>query len=496
MIGVSEDPSLSPDAFGHFSGTGTRVPHYMVYEPLVSWISFKNPDGTHSFKELPMLAESWERLDDVTMRFHLRKGVKFHNGEDFTAEDVKYSFDYLKQDEKSYLNRWLVNFTEVKVVDPYTVDLITDGPYGELLGQSHYILVLPKSRGWTEESIAAFKKNPAGTGPYKIVKLVQDQPVELEAWNGYYAGEMRPKFVTLKHIKEPTTRMAALLAGEVDIIENPALAQLSLIEADPDLALSTTKGGRIVLFHLQFLKPPFDNVKVRQAINYAIDRYSIADKILEGRALPVASLLYGGWEGAGHGSEPYPYDPEKARQLLAEAGYSDGFEMTMDLPNGLFLRDKEVGEAIQAYLAEVGIKLNLQISERAKLFDLFYASDFDLWEGQWGVNGFAPFALINWSTIWGFGVDEVAGGAVPEEIARIISLTADAEAELDLDQREKIFEEIGRQLHDEAVGLYVHAEDINWAYNRANIGDWEIAFNYGSLQFPWYADAHGIYPAD
>jgi peptide/nickel transport system substrate-binding protein len=161
-----------------------------------------------------------------------------------------------------------------------------------------WIVVAPKSRGTDDKPSESFSKQPAGTGYYKIIKWERDKPIELEAWKSFRDGVMRPRYLTVKYIPDPTTRLAALMAGEVDLITGPAAAHLKLIRAHKDLALATLKGGRMIFYACQFLKPPFNDPRVRQALLYAVDRQAIVDKILEGNGIIIPSFLYGPWEGA------------------------------------------------------------------------------------------------------------------------------------------------------------------------------------------------------
>lgn len=496
-IAMAYDPTGTPDPYAIYHGGAIPGLQRMVYERLISWESITDPDGTIRFVECPQLATSWEYVDPLHARFYLREGVKFQSGEDFTAEAVKTSFDCIKNYTKHGLSKYFSEIDECRIIDPYTVEFILSKPDARLLEYLAWLLIVPASRGTDSEAPAAeaFRENPVGTGPYKIIQWEKDKPVELEAWDGYRDGVMRPKYLTIKYIKDPTTRFASLLAGEVDFVEDPSPTHLPLIEASPDLDVAAIKGGTIILYMMQFLKPPFNNVKVRQAINYAIDRYAIVDQILEGRGTVVPSFPYGPWEGAVPDIEPYPYDPEKAKQLLADAGYTDGFECELETTSGQFMKDVEIAETIQAYLAEVGITVRLKVSEMTTMYQHYYVGDFDIQLSYWTASSITPDQTLKWFLVWGFPEDTISNGVVPEDIAEMRALIDKAGGESDSAKRIAMYEQLCRMVKDYAPLLLIHAQDKCTAYNKAKIGPWERCVNGFYGDYVWWCDYRGMYPA-
>jgi len=498
-VAVAYDPTDSPDPYDIFYGTtATMGLQRMVYERLISWESITNPDGTLRFVECPQLATSWEYIDPLHARFYLRKGVKFQNGEDFNAEAVKTSYDCIKNYTKHSHSKYFSEIDECRIIDPYAVEFVLPKPDTRLLEYLAFLLILPASRGTDSEAPAAeaFRENPVGTGPYKVIQWEKDKPVELEAWDGYRDGVMYPKYLTVKYIKDPTTRFASLLSGEVDFVEDISPAHLPLIEASPDLDVATLKGGEIILYMMQFLKPPFNNVKVRQAINYAVDRYAIVDQILEGNGIVVPSFPYGPWEGAVPDMEPYPYDPEKAKQLLADVGYPDGFECELETTSGHFMKDVEIAEAIQAYLSEVGIKVRLKVSEMTTMYQEYYAGDFDIQLSYWTVGPVTPDHALNWFLVWGFPEDTISNGVVPEDIAEMRALIYKAREEPDSARRASIYQQLCGMVKDYAPLLLIQAQDKCTAYNKAKIGPWERCVNGCGAGYVWWCDFRDMYPAN
>ncbi len=499
VVGSSRNPCVVTAPGLGALGAGPQCYFIHVWDGLIATESAKQPDGTITSRVVPVLATGYEWLDDTTIRLKLREGVKFQNGEDFTAEDVKYSFDYYKemplggryeQDEYMHI------YNGCRIIDTYTVELTLEEPNLDAMSSLCAFLVLPKSRGWTEESVAAFNKNPVGTGPYKLKAFRVDEYVELEAWEDYRDGVARPKYVTLKYIPEVMTRFAALITHEVDIIQHPGIEHLAEIERDPDLAISVFSGAGH-LYLINRYKPPFDDVRVRQAMNYAIDREAICDKVLEGYSTPLPNLIHGAWLGAIPEMKPYPYDPEKAKQLLAEAGYPEGFEMVLQCTSGTQVKDLEIAQVIQAYWADVGIKATLGVVEDAARLDNFHTLNFDTQASQWGWASYSPWMVVRWQGLLFTEQTEKYGGveAFPPEIAEIYTLFKEVAGEMDRAKQEELFRQINQLTFDAAVTLPIHAEVMMVPYNKAKMGEWQAVINYHRDHIRFY-DYEALYPLD
>jgi peptide/nickel transport system substrate-binding protein len=498
VVGASANPCMVVDPGVAYQAIQTHLSHQHIFEPLTAYESVLKPDGTVGFLHTPVLATGYKFVDPTHIRFKLRKGVKFQDGQDFSAEDVKYSFDYYKKMPLGGRYRW-ASLTkllkEVKVLDPYTVEFVLEKPNIDTMNAINIILIMPKSRGFTKESVQSFQKNPVGTGPYKVKKFVIDQYFELEAWDGYREGVARPKHLTIKYVPEPSSRLAGLETGELDIIDSPATEHLARIEANPKAEIFTFKGGNAIYYLFQYYKPPFDNVKVRQAINYAVDKKAIVDKILEGRAI-VTSLPenYGGWLGVVPELKPYPYDPQKAKKFLAEAGYPNGFDMKLMSSNGETLKDAEIAQAIQAYLADVGIKATLQPTELGKRYELYYQGGFEMQTCEWGLASYSPWRTIQWDVLFYPTLIKKYGGAMPEDIAQI-KVLFDKLQVMDRSKATDTIKQINRLRHDLAVNLPLYALDDMKAYNKAKMGQWEVV-SHEMLWYAHYYDYRSMYPAN
>ena len=257
--------------------------------------------------------------DNRIWEFKLRQGVKHHDGTPVTAEDVKYSLDIYRQDG-SPRKANTVGITNVEAVDPQTVRITTDGPRPGLMANLSLLLILPKK---AREKMGAdeFGKKPVGNGPYKFVEFVRGQRLVLEANPDYYRGRVQPSRLVLRPIADPATRVAELKTGGVQIIQEPSLAQLKELQNDPNTELKLLKGGRLIIHPFNTTEPPFDDVRVRQAANYAVDRTSILQRVLENYGELLHGPFTSAWPGYDPNLKPYPYNPAKAKQLLTEAGY-------------------------------------------------------------------------------------------------------------------------------------------------------------------------------
>lgn len=325
----------------------------------------------------PNLAESWRLVSPTEWEFKLRRGVKFQNGEPFNAAAVKANVDrYLQPGKFPRAPHIAKPIKSATVVDEYTVRIATPQPDPAFIENTLvWLFFIPpayyKSVG--EEGEA---QHPIGTGPFKFVQWVKGSHAVLEANPTYWKG--RPKFKTLeiRLIPEIATRVAALRAGEIDIAMQLTPDQIPAMEADPNLRVSGAAIPRVIYLIIWSGGPgqgnePLKDLRVRQALNYAINTDSIIKNILLGQATRVATIVPPLAFGYDPAVKPYTYDPAKAKQLLTEAGYGNGFTLDFDVPNGGNpLKPVEVGQAIAADLARVGVTARLRTVDGAQYFTL------------------------------------------------------------------------------------------------------------------------------
>ena len=324
---------------------------FTMVEPLVK----NQPDGSYA----PWLAESWELIDPNRWRLHLKEGVQFHNGEAFNADTVAFSVD-------TFINTpgeargWFSFLKGSEVVDEYTIDLITNNPTVSLPPTLAFLFAFPPEY-YAEVGSEGFGENPVGTGPYQFKEWNRGVDLKVEVNPDYWGVMPTVEEIQFLWAAEASSRMAMLETGEAHITQKTPPQFISQIENNPDIRIETARSIRKVFLRLNPNEPPTDNPKVRQALNYAINVESIILNLFQGHAYgrDTGFILPGMECYDPDRLSRYTYDPEKAKQLLAEAGYPDGFEMDFwhtlnDQP-----LDKETSEAIAADLAKVGITVNL-----------------------------------------------------------------------------------------------------------------------------------------
>jgi peptide/nickel transport system substrate-binding protein len=443
VVGLNEEAeSVDPASSVLFA---SDVYHVHMFDSLVGL------EG-EELKPVPLLAERWENVNPTTWRFYLRRGVKFHNGDGFDAQDVKYSFDtYL--DPKSRRAVFAKGIARVEIRDPYTVDLITAEPLATVLFDVVRLYILPKG---AREKMGgqAFSQHPIGTGPYRFVEWKRDQELVLDASPTYWRGAVNPKRLVFRTIKDTATRTAELRSGGVDIIAAPSVPQLELLDSG-DTRVVPVKGGRLIIYPMNVKQAPFDNRKVREAINLAVNREAIVKNVLGGRGIVLAGPFTPAWLGYDPAVKPFPYDPVRAKQLLAEAGQAQGFEGTWSISSGVFLKDTEIAEAVAGQLRQVGVRMKLVPTERSKLQKDVQEGTFSgMTSIAWGTQ-FEPDAMLSWV----FARPHLS-------TPRIQELVAQGRGEVDIDKRRRIYQDLYRQAHDEALWLFVHAQDELWAARR------------------------------
>ncbi len=325
---------------------------------------------------VPELAESWKLLDDNTWQFRLRKGVVFHNGEPFNSEAVRFTVQrVLDPNQKSPNRANIAEIVKVEVVDDSTVKLVTRQPYAPLLNRLIDFPIVPP-RYTAEKGNLASTLQPVGTGPFKFVELVKDDRLVVEAFDRTWRGAPKIRRINFKPVPEPFTRAAALRNGELDLITNipPNLARE--LERVPGIRVHRVPSTWMIYLGLNTFRKPLADVRVRQALNYASDVDAIIKNVLEGNGRRTPGPLTPHMFGHDPAVKGYPYDPAKARRLLAEAGYPDGVEITLDSPEGRYQGDKEVAEALAGQWQKAGFKPKVQVAEWGAYFKRYLAKQF------------------------------------------------------------------------------------------------------------------------
>lgn len=448
---ASEPNTLDP----HYAvGRNTEIFLPNIYDSLLS----RDKDN----KLQPALAESYKQLDPRTWQFKLRKGVKFTNGEDFDAEAVKFTFDRVMNPDNKTTERASIDTIEkTEVVDPQTVTITTRIPdvllparVSELYGS-----ILPP-RYAKDKSKEELGVKPIGTGPYKLVEWKKNERLVLEANEGYWRGAPKIKQIVVRPILDDSARMAALLAGEVDLASGVPYVRIKEVQANDKLVVKTIASPRVFFVVIDPRKAPFDNVKVRQALNYAVDVDSIIKSLYLGNATRLATLVDKGALGYDPNVQPYPYDPAKARQLLAEAGYPNGFDTVFESFTGSIADHSKPAEAIVDYLNKVGVRAKLNVSEFGafgtrrvgnQLGPLFIYSF-----GDWAAE---PVLTIQWAM--------QNGASLYYHNPEVLALLDKAAGTFDEAQRKQVYSELQQKLKDDAGFIFLFQADSVFGMARS-----------------------------
>ncbi|GAA4336887.1 ABC transporter substrate-binding protein [Variovorax defluvii] len=390
VLGMTlEPPGLDPTA--NAAAAIGEITLYNVYETLTKI----HDDG----KVTPLLAESWEVSPDLrTYTFKLRRGVKFHNGEPFNAQAVKFSFDRAGGEKSTNKDKRTYAALSTQIVDDYTVVLINkeiDPNLPFLLGQPTASIMEPKSAPTNATQ-------PVGTGPYTLQNWVKGASLTLTAWPEYRnASSIKIKRATFRFISDSAAQAASVLAGDVDVFTSIGTRTVAQFRNNPQFQVLLRGSRAKTILAINSKHKPLDDVRVRRAILAAIDRKAVIAGAADGFGVPIGSHYVPGAEGYVDTTAVNPFDPEKARKLLAEAGVKTPLELTMTLPPPPYAR--QGGEVIAAMLAKVGIVAKLQNVEWAQWLSGTYGGghNYDLTI----VSHVEPFDLDNYTKpdyYWGY----------------------------------------------------------------------------------------------
>jgi peptide/nickel transport system substrate-binding protein len=391
--------TLDPHSQNHAT-TNSILQH--TYEGLTRY--------TKDYKIEPCLATSWKQMSDTQWRFNLRKGVKFHDGSPFTADDVVFSFGRIQQ-KQGTMQIYVTGVKEIKKIDDHTVDFILAGPVPILLRNIVDFRIMSKS--WAEknrsENVQDYAKkeetyasrNTNGTGPYLIKGWEPDKQIVFTAHKGWW-GKLDGNVtdVTYTPIKSDATRVSALLAGDVDLVTDLPVQDIDRLRKDPKLKVLDGHEVRTIFIgmdqHNDELKysdvkgkNPFKDVRVRQALNMSVDREAIKRVTMRNLSIPAGIMIAPGVHGHSKDiDQVMKYDPNGAKKLLAEAGYPNGFEFTLDCPNNRYVNDERICQALVGMWAKAGIRAKLNAMPFANFIPKILNFDSSAYLLGWGVATF------------------------------------------------------------------------------------------------------------
>lgn len=407
VYALAAQPAYAADLSIALGADVTSIdPHFHNLTP-------NNNVGNHVFETLvgknargqltPALAESWRPIDELTWEFRLRKGVKFHDGSEFTAADVAFTLERVPTvpNSPSPFTTYSKQITEKIVVDPYTIRLKTATAY-PLMANDMSTIMIVSSRAAKGAATEDFNSGKAaiGTGPFRFVRWQKGNRIELARHESYWGPKPPWDKVVLRVITSDPTRVASLLAGEVRAIENVPTADLARIVKQADLSVYRIVSHRIMYLHIDgsrdrspFVtdkagKPldrnPLKDARVRRAMSKAINRQALVERVMEGAARATGQLMPEGMFGYTPALKPEPYDPEGARKLLGEAGYPDGFGLTIHGPNDRYVNDDQVAQAIAQMLSRIGIATRVETMPSSVYFTRANKLEFSLMLVGWG----------------------------------------------------------------------------------------------------------------
>ena len=361
VLAMALEPSPGLDPTGGAASSIGEVTLYNVFETLTK----VNPDGSVT----PLLAESWEISPDLTTyTFRLRKGVKFHNGEPFNAQAVKFSFERAGSEKSTNKDKRTYANLSVQAVDEHTVVILTkeiDPDFPFMMGQATAIIVEPKSADTNGTK-------PVGTGPYRLENWVKGSSITLAKWDGYRnPGAIKLRRATFRFISDPAAQVAALMAGDVDVFQRVTPRGVPQFKGNNRFQVIVSGSRAKTILAMNQKKKPLDDVRVRRAISAAIDRKAVIQGAGDGYGAPIGSHYPPSAPGYVDMTAANPYNPDKARALLKEAGVNN-LELTITLPPPPYAR--QGGEVIASQLSKVGINAKLQNVEWAQWLSNVYGN--------------------------------------------------------------------------------------------------------------------------
>ena len=486
--------TLDPHSQNH-STTNAIAQH--AYEGLTRY--------DRQYQVEPALATKWTQTSPTTWRFELRKGVKFHDGSPFTADDVVFSFHRIKQPVGT-MHPFVAGVTDIKKVDANTIDVILAAPNPILLRQFVDFRIMSKT--WAEKNKAVnlpdFKakeetfatRNANGTGPYRITGWQPDQRITMvqnkDWWDAKNATNVDEVIYT--PIKSDPTRVAALLSGEIDFLLDPAPQDVVRLRNTPQVKVIDGPENRIVFIGMDQARDellygskgrnPFKDLRVRKALYQAVDIETIRTKLMRGQAVPTGGITpsaLGGYNDP-ELEKRLPFDLEAAKKLMAEAGFAQGFEVTLDCPNNRYINDEEICQTLAAMWAKLNVKVRVNAMPRATYFPKVQKFDTSMFMLGWG--GSITDAEVVLTPVLrsraegGIGAWNFGG----TKDAKLDELAAASSREPDPKKREQLIKAALKQHNDQVLNIPLHRQVIPWAA-RSNVEVVHRADNW--LEWRW-----------
>ena len=417
---------------------------------------------------VPGLATAWKADGDTAWVFTLRQGVKFQNGDPFTADDVVFTMNRIMNTKDNPQQDSLKNVTAVTKVDDNTVRFTTSVAIPVLPETLTGIPIVPAK--YTQSSDQALANHPVGTGPFMFSKYTHGEELDLVANPNYWGGAPKIGKLVFLFMPDANARVDALKTGQADIISNLPPELVSSIQSSPGLTVKTQLSNREINILLDETYKPFSDQQVRQALNYAVNVDSIIKNVLGGDAVREPTMVPTGFVGSDPSLQPYPYDPAKAKQLLAAAGYGSGLSLTLQSPNGRYLKDSDVSQAVAADLTTAGVKTTVQTYEWGNYVNQYFAHKlgpmFLIGNGSYTADACDNFSNILGSDPYSWFHDPALDKQINTACATV-----------DQTQRAALYQQIQKQVYTLAPVLFLYTEKdiygmnakLNWTPRRDEI---------------------------
>lgn len=443
---------VSFDIHDH-NNTSTEAVHINMFNYL-----FKR-DASQEIQ--PDLVESYELVDETTWEFKLKEGVTFHNGDPLTSEDVKFTLERVAKDSGLREHPNYKQILEVKVIDELNFQILTDGPQPTMINRLARLGsgMLPKKyieeNGWEH-----FLKQPIGTGPFQFAEWVRDDRVVLEPYDNYFEGKNEEwDQLVFRVIPESSTRVGELLTGGVDIATNMPPNEWERINSNEGTEVISAESNRVLMLVVRQTEGTVtSDPRVREAIDLAINDEALTEFVLGGAGIPTRTRVTPGNAGANPDLfNTYVYDVERAKELLTEAGYPDGLDLTFTSPHGRYLQDREVSEMIAGMLAEVGIRANLEFVEWSSFVEMRNSkTNKELYLIGFGNSLFdADLAVDLYRS-------ERAAGEIDYKNEEVDQLIAAARINMNPEERSKQYQRIQEIAAEERPHIHLYQEKSNY----------------------------------
>ncbi|MHC0038443.1 glutathione ABC transporter substrate-binding protein [Pseudoneobacillus sp. C159] len=459
VVRLSDATKLDP----HFITDipSANIVYQKVYEGLVA------PDKDMNIQ--PLLAKEWTIIDDTTWEFKLQEGVTFHDGETFNAEAVKTTFDRLldpNTGSPQYEKFAMIN--EVKVIDDYTVQLKLDYPYAPLLSilaSNEGSIISPKAIKENPETLA---QHPVGTGPFVFEAWKTGQEISLTKNENYWGEKAKIDRVVFKVVPEDATRLAMLETGEAQINDQVPVTEIERIEASNSMGLYRTEGLAVEFVGFNTKKKPLNDVRVRKAISYAIEREAIISGVYNNVGTLANAAMSPKVFGHSDNVKPYDYDLNEAKKLLKEAGYENGLELS------LLTSDRKerinMAEVIQSQLKGIGVNVKIQVMEYGAFIGMIEKADHDLFISGWGnATGDGDYNQYN---LFHSASQGAPGNHFYYSNPKVDQLIEAARQETDNDKRKQLYEQVMQMELEDAVYIPIRNYEHIAAYSKNVSGFW------------------------